>query len=159
MFLQEGVRVQAIDKDADGLHLQCVTNIDSNKSDMSTVEYRCHHCVNAAGAWGGKISASIGEPVPLRQVALQMAVTESLPNFVSAVVGCQGRKLSLKQTAAGAVVIGGGFEGQVQKDSQHGLSGTLNHTLAATNLANAVALFPHLKQARVVRANGQVSRA
>jgi len=151
VFLQERVRVQALDKDASVLHLHCVTVTDINKNHMEAVEYRCHHCVNTAGAWGGEISASVGEPVPLRQVALQMAVTESLPEFVSTVVGCQGRKLSLKQTAAGAVVLGGGFEGQVQKDSQHRLSGTLNHTLAATNLANAVALFPHLQHARVVR--------
>ena len=48
-------------------------------------------------------------------------------------------------------MIGGGFEGRIQKDSQHGLSGSLNHSRSAANLANAGALFPHLQQARVVR--------
>jgi sarcosine oxidase subunit beta len=149
--LHEGVRVLTIDKDADGLHLHCKAVTKNYRGDTHTVKYRCHHCVNAAGAWGGDISSSIGEPVPLRAVALQMAVTEPLPQFASAVIGCQGRKLSLKQTATGAVVIGGGFEGQVHEDQQDGLRGKLNHTFAAENFANAAALFPHLQQVRVVR--------
>ncbi len=151
VLFQEGAQVQAIDKDVNALHIQCDIIIDTNKSDMRTVEYACRHCINAAGAWGGEISASVGEPVPLRQAALQMTVTEPIPDFVSAVIGCQGRKLSLKQTAAGAVVIGGGFEGQVQKDSQHRLSGTPIHSHCSENLANAVAIFPHLQHAQVVR--------
>lgn len=149
--LHEGVRVLTIAKDAAGLHLHCKAVADTNQSVTHAIEYRCHCCVNAAGAWGGEISTSVGEPVPLRAVALQMAVTEPLPHFASTVVGCQGRKLSLKQTAAGAVVIGGGFEGQVHADWRYGLRGTLNHAFAAQNLANAVALFPHLQQVRVVR--------
>lgn len=140
--LHEGVRVLTIDSDASGVHLQC---------NSQSVEYRSRYCINAAGAWGGALSSSIGEPVPLRPVALQMTVTEPLPQFISTVLGCHGRKLSLKQTDAGAVVIGGGYEGQVREDSRHGLVGMLNFARAAENLANAAALFPHLVQARVVR--------
>ncbi|MFT4726254.1 MAG: sarcosine oxidase subunit beta [Granulosicoccus sp.] len=149
--LQEGVRVLAIGKGNNGLELHCKAVTDNDQSDTHTVKYHCHHCVNAAGAWGGDISAAVGEPVPLRAAALQMAITEPIQHFASAVVGCLGRKLSLKQTAAGAVVIGGGFEGQVHKDLRYGLRGTLNHTFAAENLANAVALFPHLQHVRVLR--------
>ncbi len=149
--LLEGVRVMTIGRDSAGLHLHCNAVGEAVHRDTHTVEYRCRHCVNAAGAWGGAISEAAGESVPLRPAALQMAVTEPVPHFVSAVVGCHGRKLSLKQTAAGAVLIGGGYEGQVQIDPHDGLRGTLNHALAAENLANAVALFPHLQQLRVVR--------
>jgi len=149
--LLEGVRVLAVIKDDSELHLQCSAVDNGGQRDTHATQYRCQYCVNAAGAWGATISESAGEPVPLRPVALQMAVTEPTPHFVSAVIGCHGRKLSLKQTAAGAVVIGGGYEGDVREDSQHGLRGTLNHAFAAENLANAVALFPHLQKVRVVR--------
>ena len=149
--LQEGVRVSAINSDNAGLQLHCVTQGDTLPKEPRWLEYRCRHCINAAGAWGNVLSTSVGEPVPLRAAALQMAVTEPIPKFVSDVVGCHARKLSLKQTAAGALVIGGGYEGFVHDDQHVGLRGTLNHTLAAENLANAAALFPHLQHVRVVR--------
>lgn len=149
--LQEGVRVQSVEKDASVLQLHCSAVDNTVRGDSHNVDYRCRHCINAAGAWGSAISAFAGEPVPLRAAALQMAVTEPLPQFVSTVVGCHGRKLSLKQTTMGSVIIGGGYEGHVNEDLRYGLRGTLNHLLAAENLANAAALFPHLKEVRVVR--------
>jgi sarcosine oxidase subunit beta len=149
--IEEGVKVVSIDKGTEGLHLHCRRRADDVHRNTMTVEYHTRHCINAAGAWGSTLSASAGEPVALRPVALQMAVTEPLPHFVSAVIGCHGRKLSLKQSTAGAVIIGGGFEGQVREHATSQLQGTLNQTNVVENLGNAVALFPHLQHARVVR--------
>lgn len=106
--------------------------------------------VNAAGAWGAGLAATLGDAVPLRATALQMLVTERLPPFVEPVVGSAWRKLSFKQLASGQVVIGGGFEGTA--DLATGRS-TLDHAALAANVANARALFPEpLRQARILRA-------
>jgi sarcosine oxidase subunit beta len=149
--LMEGVRVTAIEPEASGLRLHCSHVKEAANHSLNTFEYRCRQCVNAAGAWGGVLSASIGEPVPIRPVALQMAVTEPVPEFVKTVVGCQGRKLSLKQTSAGAVIIGGGFEGHVHSERHDGLRGIVNQERAAENTANVARLFPHLRKTKIVR--------
>ncbi len=104
--------------------------------------------VNAAGAWGDAVAGGVGEPVPLTPTALQMSVTEPLPAFVSAVVGTQSGKLSLKQKKSGHVVIGGGFAGDV--DAAHRV-GRPRPALVGENLANAQRLFPHLAEARIMR--------
>ncbi|GHD50054.1 sarcosine oxidase subunit beta [Thalassobaculum fulvum] len=110
--------------------------------------YRAATAVNCAGAWGAGLAAAVGEPVDVRPVALQMTVTEPVPAFVKPVIGTQGRKLSLKQSEIGTVVIGGGFEGRA--DLATGDS-DLDFEGVTLNLANAVRLFPVLATARVVR--------
>ncbi len=104
--------------------------------------------VNAAGAWGGRLAAAMGEPVELRPAALQMLVTERLPPLVEAVIGSQGNKISLKQSKEGSVIIGGGHEGDVDLD--RGLT-RLSLSTVRRNLAAAARLFPDLRNAVVVR--------
>ena len=112
------------------------------------LEIRAGLVVNAAGAWGGRLAAALGEPVPLRAAALQMLVTGRLPPFVEAVVGSQGHKLSLKQSENGSVIIGGGHEGGVDLDRG---ATRLSQAKVRQNLATAVRLFPDLQQAVLVR--------
>src|SRR3546814_14819961 len=64
--------------------------------------------------------------------------SSDLPAFVKPVIGTHGRKLSLKQSEHGTVVIGGGFEGRA--DLATGDS-DLSFAGVAQNLANAVRLF------------------
>lgn len=111
-------------------------------------ELRARVAVNAAGAWGTGLAAAVGEAVKVRPVALQMTVTEPVRAFVKPVIGTHGRKLSLKQSEHGTVVIGGGFEGRA--DLATGDS-DLDFAGVTQNLANAVRLFPILADARVVR--------
>jgi sarcosine oxidase subunit beta len=138
--LLERTRVTAIDRTAGGIVL-------STTGDPVEAEF----VVNAAGAWGGRIAGLAGEALPLRAAALQMTVTAPLPAFVTPVLGTQGRKLSLKQSATGSVVIGGGYEGDVAEGPDGPQKGSPRPGLAAQNLANAVALFPALRTARVTR--------
>lgn len=104
--------------------------------------------INAAGAWGAQVAALAGENVNLTPTALQMLVTAPMAPFVSAVMGTEGRKLSLKQSSAGHVIIGGGFTGTIDGE---GLSARPQHAAIAQNAANAANLFPHLKEHRIVR--------
>lgn len=133
--IQEGVPVRGVSRaDTGGLAVETEAG-----------EMRASSCVNCAGAWGDGLA---GVDVPMRIAALQMIVTAPVPAFVEPVVGCEGRKLSLKQTAAGAVVIGGAFEGRLA----HGPRGVVLPGPVADNLGNAVALFPQLRDAPVLRA-------
>lgn len=138
--LRERTRVTALERKTDGIQ---VTTSDE------LVEARL--VVNTAGAWGDRIARFAGDALPLRTAALQMTVTARLPPFVNPVVGSQGRQLSLKQTAQGSVVIGGAYEGDVTNGPDGPVRGTPCPVMAAQNLANAAALFPHLRRARVTR--------
>lgn len=119
--------------------------------DTARGEIRARHVVNCAGAWGGDLVCE--DRVAMRTAALQMIVTAPVAPFVTPVIGVHGRKLSLKQTDAGAVVIGGAFEGHPQ-DTRDPLAarGTLDPARIGASLANAVAVFPHLAQAQILRA-------
>jgi sarcosine oxidase subunit beta len=114
-------------------------------------EIRARHVVNCAGAWGGDLVAQ--ERVAMRPAPLQMIVTAPVAPFVTPVIGVHGRKLSLKQTDAGAVVIGGAFEGHLRgvRDPR-AARGDLDPTRIGASLANAVAVFQHLAHARILRA-------
>ena len=100
--------------------------------------------VNAAGAWGGEIAASAGEPVRVEPRALQMLVTTPVTSVVKAVIGSQGHKLSLKQSKAGHAVIGGGHLGEIT-----GRIGRPLPNAVAASLATAIRLFPALAEARL----------
>ena len=118
-------------------------------------EVRARSAVNCAGAWAlldqgeGPLA---GVRVPMHASALQMIVTTPMAPFVGPVVGSHGRRLSLKQTASGAVVIGGAFEGRLIRDAAGVVRrGLVEPSRVAANLANAVRLFPQLGDARVLR--------
>ncbi len=149
--IDERTRIVGLEAGDDGVRLDGVGL-------AGPVEYRAGRCVNAAGAWGGALTSLAGDGVPIRTAALQMSVTAPVARFLEPVLGSEGRKLSLKQTDAGALVIGGGYEGVVVDrpgDAERGAAGPSGHVeqaLLARNLAAATSLFPHLASARVVRA-------
>ncbi|MFO7921815.1 MAG: FAD-binding oxidoreductase [Nioella sp.] len=119
--------------------------------DTDRGEIHARHAVNCAGAWGGDLVSEDG--LAMRTGALQMIVTAPVAPFVTPVIGVHGRKLSLKQTDAGAVVIGGAFEGRVRDAGTcRTARGDLDPARIGASIGNAVAIFPHLARARVVRA-------
>lgn len=63
----------------------------------------------AAGAWSAEICALINIHMPIYPVALLMNATERAPPMVPHLVQHVGRRLSLKQTHAGNLLIGGGW--------------------------------------------------
>jgi glycine/D-amino acid oxidase-like deaminating enzyme len=65
--------------------------------------------VNCAGAWSPRISAMVSKPIPVAGAPLQMLVTEPGPKLVDRLIAHADRHLSLKQTAVGALLIGGGW--------------------------------------------------
>ena len=116
----------------------------------------CHDCVveapklvNCAGAWGGKIAAMLGENAPIKAHAPMLMITARIPDFVTGVVGAQGRTLSFKQFPNGTVLIGGGHEGKANPDTN---STQLDYSGLSTNAHTARTIFPIMRKTHIVRA-------
>src|SRR5262249_41256835 len=73
----------------------------------------CDVAVVTAGAWTASLLAPHGIPAPLHTRPLQMLLTRPAPGSLAPVLGCFERKISFKQLANGAFLIGGGWPGRV----------------------------------------------
>ncbi|MDX1366075.1 FAD-binding oxidoreductase [Pseudomonas sp.] len=75
-------------------------------------EYRAEQLLITAGAWGEKLSAQFGEPVPLIAKGPQMSVTEPVPYVLKTVIGVYTKipeeGLYFRQIPRGNIIIGGG---------------------------------------------------
>ncbi|MEN5029803.1 FAD-binding oxidoreductase [Pseudomonas sp. Ps21-P2] len=83
---------------------------------VTTTDGRQYHAAQlliTAGAWGQKLSAQFGEPVPLDTHGPQMAVTEPVPYALPTVIGVYTKiaeeVIYFRQIPRGNIVIGGGF--------------------------------------------------
>ena len=65
--------------------------------------------VAAAGIWTAEVAAMADIRLPVIPVALSMTVTAATPPLVPHLIQHAGRRLSLKQTEEGNVLIGGGW--------------------------------------------------
>lgn len=74
----------------------------------------------AAGAWSADICALINIHMPIYPVALLMNATERVPPMVPHLVQHVGRRLSLKQTHAGNLLIGGGWPSRLAQTQSGG---------------------------------------
>lgn len=74
-------------------------------------EYRAEQLLITAGAWGEKLSAQFGEPVPLIVKGPQMSVTEPVPYALKTVIGVYTKHpeevLYFRQIPRGNIIIGG----------------------------------------------------
>ncbi|MCY1338393.1 Sarcosine oxidase subunit beta [compost metagenome] len=74
-------------------------------------EYRSEQVLITAGAWGEKLSAQFGEPVPLIAKGPQMSVTEPVPYALKTVIGVYTKHpeevLYFRQIPRGNIIIGG----------------------------------------------------
>jgi len=104
--------------------------------------------INAAGAWGARIAAMLGEAPPLEADAPMLMITEPVAPFLVPVLGAQGRKLSFKQFANGTVLIGGGHRGSADPDRNRAVTRLGGLSVSANTV---VTLFPQIAGVRVVR--------
>ena len=105
--------------------------------------------VNAAGAWADRIAASLSEPVPLEAVALLLMITVPMAAWIKPVVILRGRKLSFKQLASGAVLIGGGHAGRANRDENRT---ELDWQKLAESARTVAELFPVMRETPILRA-------
>ncbi len=105
--------------------------------------------INCAGGWAGELCQALEEPVAMVSQALMLTITERVAPFLGPVVGSASRALSFKQMDNGTVMIGGGIAGFIDSGGEQA-----NVRLAglAENVHTALALFPFMRDVRVVRA-------
>jgi glycine/D-amino acid oxidase-like deaminating enzyme len=130
--IRRGVAVTGMRADGEGWLLR-----------TSARDVRARRVVNCAGAAAGEVAAWLGLDLPIEAHAIQVTVTERVGAFVPHLVYSAADRLSLKQTAQGSVIIGGGWPAR----SQWAVS---EESLIA-NLRLALDVVPSVARLRVVR--------
>ena len=105
--------------------------------------------VNCAGAWADRIAADLGESVPVLPSAFMLMISNRLPPFIKPVIGATGRPLSFKQFANGTVLIGGGYKGTLDRDTNWT---AIDFRGLAESAKTVWDLFPLMRGAEIVRA-------
>jgi glycine/D-amino acid oxidase-like deaminating enzyme len=91
-------RVLGIEEESDGF------NVTTNRERIRT-----HRIIDCAGADAGLIARMIGIELPIDGHAIQVSVTEPIQPLVKHLLYFAGGRLTLKQTANGTLLIGGGW--------------------------------------------------
>lgn len=73
--------------------------------------------LNAAGAWAGQVAALANYHLPIFPVGLLMNVTEKVAPFMKYLIQHVGKRISMKQTQAGNLLIGGGWPVRMREAS------------------------------------------
>jgi len=93
-----GSNVTALTRDGGGWRLA-----------TSRCSIRAGRVINAGGPWSRELARLAGIDLPVYSAPLQMIVTEPAPPLVNHLVAHANRHLSLKQSATGALIIGGAW--------------------------------------------------
>ena len=110
----------------------------------------CDVAIVAAGTWTAPLLAPHGVRLPLTTRALQMLLTEPAPGALTPVVGAFERKLSLKQLASGAYLIGGGWPAAMPDETANRWR-VLDDSVQAS-LAVAGEVYPPVARSKMAQA-------
>lgn len=103
--------------------------------------------VIAAGGWGAQLGRMLGAEIPVKGAPLQMVVTERTAPVLPCLVAHADRHLTMKQTRAGTVLIGGAWTAETGPGGQ---SQVLPESLEG-NLWVAARTVPAVGGLRVLR--------
>jgi glycine/D-amino acid oxidase-like deaminating enzyme len=104
--------------------------------------------VNCAGAEAGRVAGWLGLDLPIEAHPIQVTVTERAAPLIPHLVYSAADRLSLKQSAQGTVLIGGGWPARLHPVT--GLPVVSEESLLG-NLRLALAAVPAISRLRVVR--------
>lgn len=111
----------------------------------------------AAGPWSGRVAAMAGVALPVTPIGLMMTATVRTAPILGHLIQHVGRRLSLKQTPEGTVLIGGGWPARLrQTGGVHDFDRPpeiLPDSIRG-NMAAAMAVVPGLRQVPVLRVWG-----
>lgn len=109
----------------------------------------------ATGAWTARIAQMLGLHVPLYPVPLTMNVTDRTKPFLPFLIQHVGKRLSMKQSEDGNLLIGGGWPSRLARNA----SGAIDLDQPAlpeegqirANLAVAAGVLPALRDRQLIR--------
>lgn len=138
----ENTEIVAVEKDGEDFR---VTAADGRT-------FRAPVALITAGAWGDRISASFGEPVPMIVKAPQMCVTEPVPYAIGPTMGAltevPEQSAYFRQVARGNIVIGGGGHEPVDMENRRTY---VNPRRTLIKLAQAPRVVPALRHLHIIR--------
>lgn len=109
----------------------------------------------AAGAWTAAICALANLHMPLYPVALLMNATERTVPVMPHLIQHVGRRLSMKQTHAGNILIGGGWPSRLAQRPEGGFDLAAKPTMIETslsgNLRAAIDTAPMISRLNLIR--------
>lgn len=144
--LHEHAEVVSISREHD---VYCVQTRDSRGKPDRDRKLYARRVVNAAGAQVGRIASLVGLNLSVEGYPIQASVTERVSaQFVPHLVYFTGEKLTLKQTASGTLIIGGGWPAQLDGQGRP----VVDPKSLQENLAVAVGVVPELAKIHVMRA-------
>ena len=104
--------------------------------------------VNCGGASGGRIAAMLGIQVDIQGFPIQVNVTAPVAPLIKHLVYAAGHRLSLKQTANGTLLIGGGWPARAGKQGRRPV---VDPNSMIENLKTAKLVVPAVGGAHLVR--------
>jgi len=104
--------------------------------------------VDAAGAWAGDIAAMLDARFPMAVDVNMLTVTEPAPPWLDRIVTHAGGILSVKQTATGTILIGGGWQGRGAVETGEK---EIDHDRFMHNMRVAAQVIPALADLHMVR--------
>jgi sarcosine oxidase subunit beta len=115
--------------------------------------FRAPVALITAGAWGDRISARFGEPVPMHAKGPQMAVTEPVPYAIGPTIGVSSDDpleiVYFRQIARGNIIIGGGGHEPVDLDARRAHVNPHRTLMKLPQVARVVPAFDRLSIIRV----------
>lgn len=115
--------------------------------------FRAPAVLITAGAWGDRISAKFGEPVPLQVKGPQMCVTEPVPYAIPPTLGVATdipeEIVYFRQVARGNIVIGGGGHEPVDMEQRRAHVNPHRTLMTLAQLPRVIPAFNRLNIIRV----------
>lgn len=135
----------ALTTDCEVLSIQPVA--DGFTIATSTGDVRARRVINAAGAAAGQIAKMIGLHMEMQAFPIQLSVTAPITPLIGHLVYAAAEKLTLKQTRAGSVLIGGGWPAHLDA---HGRP-VVSPNMLAQNIKLAIETVPALAEVELLR--------
>jgi sarcosine oxidase, subunit beta len=126
-------RATALNRDGSGWQVRMLGN------DYIPDEVTCDAVLNAAGAWAGDVAAMVHLHLPIFPVPLSMNVVERSEPLVPHLVQHASQRLTVKQVAAGNILIGGGWPSRFPR-RESSMNIHQRPELVVQNIAENVAL-------------------
>jgi len=153
--IRTGTQVNAIARDGADWRVTFNTMVGEASGHGSTSQQvRCKMILNAAGAGAAEVAALANLHLPLFPVGLTMNATEKVAPVVRHLIQHVGRKLSLKQTDDGNLLIGGGWSARLRQSKGKWMAQRSPQLLwdsVVANLRTAADVVPLVKDLNLIR--------
>ncbi|MCG6902560.1 MAG: FAD-dependent oxidoreductase [Rhodobacter sp.] len=106
-MIEEMAPVTGLQRDTDGYEIATPRGV-----------LRAPRVLIAAGGWSASIARLLGVDLPIRGAPLQMVVTETAPPMLPCLIAHADRHLTMKQTDAGTILIGGAWTAKTGQSGQ-----------------------------------------